>query len=74
MHAVETDQELKSATVRVSELMDKIGTTTDGVQVFVNHWNRWCAKIVRRHDNKIIHAFGSTLLEAMMNLEEKIKE
>lgn len=66
------DQDLKSATNRVSELMDKIGTTTDGVQVFVNGWGRWCAKIVRRKDEQVIHAFGSTLLEAMTKLEEVI--
>lgn len=75
MQATETtyDQELKSVTYRITTLMDKIGCTTDGVQIFVNHWGRWVAKIVRQRDGKVIHAFGSTMIEAMYRLEIEIQ-
>lgn len=67
------DQDLKSVTQRLARSMDSIGCTTDSVQIFVNHWGRWVAKIVRRSDGHVFHAFGSDLLEALNGLESKIQ-
>jgi hypothetical protein len=61
------DQLVKQAVQEISKVMDDIGTTTDGIQIHVNHFGQWVAKY-KTKDGKTFYAFGYDLLGAMRNL------
>lgn len=61
------EHDLKSITEEISKVMDEVGTTTDGIQIHVNHFGQWVAKY-KTKDGKTFYAFGYNLLEAMRNL------
>jgi DNA anti-recombination protein RmuC len=61
------EQELKEISGEISKVMDDVGTTTDGVQIHVNHFGQWVAKY-KTKDGKTFYAFGYDLLNAMRNL------
>lgn len=62
------EQDLKKVTDAVAQVMDDIGTTTDGIQVHVNGFGQWVAKYKTTKDNKTFVGFGYDLLSAMRNL------
>lgn len=61
------ERDLKSVTEEISKVMDEVGTTTDGVQIHVNHFGQWVAKY-KTKDGKTFYAFGYDLLGTMRNL------
>lgn len=61
------ENDLKKVTEEISKVMDDIGTTTDGIQIHVNHFSQWVAKY-KTKDGKTFYAFGYDLLNAMTNL------
>lgn len=56
----------------VQDQIDRLGDcTTDGPVVFVNHWNRVCAKVEsRRH--KVIAGWGDDIDQALNNLATEL--
>lgn len=63
------DTALKETVQGITARMNDMDTTTDGVQIFVNPWGRWCAKYKTRQ-GVVFYSFGSTMLEALEGLRD----
>ena len=71
MAVVETPYEIdmRKAVEEITKKMESLDTTTDGIQMFVNHWGRWCAKYKTRK-GVVYYAFDHSPLGALEKLRD----
>lgn len=71
MQVVETPYEtdMRKAVEEITKKMESLDTTTDGVQLFVNHWGQWCAKYKTRQ-GVVYYAFHHSPLGALEKLRD----
>lgn len=72
LYVMAFDDATKEVAYRIQRRMDDLDTTTDAIQLFVNHWGRWCAKVVThktKNGGRTISGFGDTVQSAMDSLE-----
>lgn len=63
------EQDMREAVEQITEKMSGMDCTTDGVQLFVNHWGMWCAKYKTRQ-SVVYFAFAMNPLGALQNLRD----
>lgn len=63
------EQDMRSAVEQITEKMSGLDCTTDGVQLFVNHWGMWCAKFKTRQ-GVVYFAFHQSPLGALQKLRD----
>jgi hypothetical protein len=63
------EKEMREAVEQITKKMEGLDTTTDAVQLFVNHWGRWCAKYKTRK-GITFYSFHQTSLGALQSLRD----
>lgn len=61
--------DMRKAVEDITAKMASLDTTTDGVQLFVNQWGRWCAKYKTRQ-GVVFYAWHENPLGALETLRD----